>query len=228
MICEFCKKQCKSRTSLIAHTVYCKSNPQKRTMKPSYGMLGKKGSNHFSKARRLGLPDPITTEITKQKISDAAKISNKNYWARAGIKEKHSRIMKEVFKNNPESYLYAKRGRTKIYEVDGIKLQGTWEVAFYNYCKFYNITITKNHGRFLYTYENKEYGYYPDFYLKDLDVYVEVKGVTMPKDLAKWKCFPKKLIVITSKEIQYIRDCKPDVIKKLVGGEGFEPPALSV
>ena len=63
-----------------------------------------------------------------------------------------------------------------------------------NWCK------SKEH--FTYIFEEKEHEYFPDFYLKDYDLFIEVKGQVMPKDLEKWKQFPRKLLIIDQKTIK--------------------------
>jgi len=35
-----------------------------------------------------------------------------------------------------------------------------------------------------------------------LEIYIEVKGYQTPKDDAKWKQFPKKLLIVKKKEIE--------------------------
>lgn len=47
--------------------------------------------------------------------------------------------------------------------------------------------------------------YFPDFYLPNLDLYIEVKGYERERDLAKWSQFPEKLIVLKKQEIEEIK-----------------------
>ena len=39
-----------------------------------------------------------------------------------------------------------------------------------------------------------------DFYISDLDLYVEIKGYETEKDRCKWRDFPHKLIVLKKEE----------------------------
>lgn len=71
-------------------------------------------------------------------------------------------------------------------------MQGTWELRFAIWCDKNNIIWEKNKKSFTYTYKNKNHLYFPDFYLKDIDKYIEIKGYATERDLAKWEQFPKK------------------------------------
>jgi hypothetical protein len=43
--------------------------------------------------------------------------------------------------------------------------------------------------------------YFPDFFLEDLNLYIEIKGYETDRDKAKWSQFPQRLRVIRKKEI---------------------------
>lgn len=66
---------------------------------------------------------------------------------------------------------YGKRGTYK-----GIHCDSTYELAFLVYCLDHNIAIVRNQRGFPYQYQGKTHKYYPDFYLPELDLYVETKG----------------------------------------------------
>lgn len=165
-------------------------------------MLGKKGGNQYTKAKKLGLPKPKITDITRKKLSEASK---KQIW-NAERKKKLSESMKLAVQKYPQSYNSSNRGRTKQIEFDNIKFQGKWELEFYLYCKNNNIKIIKNNKSFDYFW-NGNRKYFPDFYLPDIDLYIEVKGYQVDRDLAKWNHFPEKLKIIRKKDIYDIRKC---------------------
>lgn len=119
-------------------------------------------------------------------------------------RQRHSEKMREVAKHNPESYSSSNRGRTKCYEVDGLKLQGTWEVTFYQWCKSNFILVERPSVGFSYNF-NGDRTYFPDFYLPEKQLYVEIKGYETERDRAKWASFPHKLLVIRGKEIKNIK-----------------------
>ena len=92
-------------------------------------------------------------------------------------------------------------GRTKKIDYESpiagkIKIDGSWELAT---CKFFdknNYKWIRNTKRFDYIDgNNKKRTYCPDFYLIDLDVYIEVKGYTTELDKIKWSQFPNKIEV---------------------------------
>lgn len=56
-----------------------------------------------------------------------------------------------------------------------------------------------------YIWENKKRIYYPDFYLPEFDIYIEVKGYERPRDLAKWEVIKNKLIIFKKNDINIIK-----------------------
>ena len=186
-ICQHCCKECKSANSLRNHERCCPSNPN-RVYKN--GMLGKKGNNQFSLAKRLDKPIPSAwnkglpgtfagkkhTAESKRKIGEKLSINNKG-------------------------------GRAKWYEVAGQKVQGTWErnVAL----KFQELGIKwkklkTNRHTLEYVMDGKLRHYTPDFYLPEYDVLLEVKGHWWGRDREKMdivlKTHTDKNIVIVEKE----------------------------
>ena len=59
----------------------------------------------------------------------------------------------------------------------------------------------RNKKTFSYEYD-KIRQYTPDFYLPNIDCYVEVKGWKREKDEAKWKSFPEKLLILSGTDLQ--------------------------
>ncbi len=116
----------------------------------------------------------------------------------------HSSRMKLAVEANPDSYSSSNRGRVKQIEIDGIRCQGQWEVDFYTWCKENSISIKRCEEWFEYIW-NGNRKYFPDFYLPELDIYIEVKGYETERDHAKWLHFPKRLCIIRKAEIDQIR-----------------------
>jgi hypothetical protein len=195
MNCQFCCKEVKNNNAKSQHELYCSENPNKKTKIPSYGMLGKSGSNQYIK----GTANPLSEE-TRRTLAENAKNKIWDTEARA----KHSIAMKEAVAKYPESYTSSNRGRTKQIIHDGIRFQGKWELDFYLFCKTNNIKIVRSTEWFEYEWEGIR-KYFPDFYLPDMESYVEVKGYETEKDRAKWSNFPKKLIIIRKLDIMNIR-----------------------
>jgi len=112
--------------------------------------------------------------------------------------------MKLAVERFPESYTSSNRGRTKQIIVDGIKLQGQWEVDFYLWAKDKGLNPRRPDRAFKYEWNGSRL-YNPDFYIESLDVYVEVKGYETDRDRAKWSQFPETLIIIKAEEIKKIK-----------------------
>ena len=112
--------------------------------------------------------------------------------------------MKKAVQNNPESYSSSNRGRTKQIIIDGIKLQGQWEVDFYTWAKKQGLDPKRPNKAFKYVW-NGERWYHPDFYIDSIDTYIEVKGYETERDRAKWSQFPEKLCIIREQQIKQIR-----------------------
>lgn len=114
--------------------------------------------------------------------------------------------MKDVVRKFPDSYSVSNvSGRTKIYEYDEFKLKGTWEVIVAEWLDSLNIKWTNKIRGFEYFFDKKIRLYFPDFYLKELNLYIEVKGFERKMDHAKWSNFPEKLIIIKNNEINKIK-----------------------
>lgn len=160
-------------------------------------MLGKKGANQYTYGA-------VMSKKTKSKISKATTLQNVERWSNPDNKIKHSTAMKKAVENNPESYSSSNRGRTKQIIVDGIKLQGQWEVDFYQWAKNQGLHPKRPTESFPYEW-NGTRSYFPDFYIESLDMYIEVKGYETDRDRAKWLTFPKKLRIIKEAEIKQIK-----------------------
>ena len=174
MQCQHCSKEYTNKSGLSNHTRRCPSNPNR-----------------------------IMETLTQE---GRARIVAKNliYRHSDDTKKKLSESMKRAVLANPESYSSSNRGRTKQIVVDGIKLQGQWEVDFYLWAKASGLDPKRPTEAFKYTW-NGDRWYHPDFYIPSLDMYIEVKGYETDRDRAKWLTFPKNLRIIKEKEIQQIR-----------------------
>lgn len=206
--CKYCGRECKNTNSLRNHERLCKENPNRQIVKSNFIDYNKKrkeqgikGENQYTRARRLGLPDPIVSDETKQKIA--------KYWKGKQLSDEHkhniSEGMKRAIKEHPESYSSCNvNGRVKVFDYNGVRLNGLWEVEFAKYLDKTNIKWERPTIGFDYVWNNNIHTYFPDFYLNEYDVYVEVKGLVRDRDYYKWQSIPK-LIVISRKEIENIK-----------------------
>lgn len=97
-------------------------------------------------------------------------------------------------------------GRSKWFEVNGVKVQGTWErdvaIKLNEMCVEW---VKPKTNKFIFKYEmdGKIRSYSPDFYLPEFDVYLEIKGYWWGRDREKMDLvasqYPDKRIVIVEK-----------------------------
>lgn len=91
------------------------------------------------------------------------------------------------------------RSRRQIYGAE--TFDGTWEVHLAKWFDKNKIMWVRNKKSFPYVYD-KVRSYTPDFYLPNIDCYVEVKGWKTPKDEAKWEQFPESLVILSGSDLQ--------------------------
>lgn len=205
--CNFCNKACKSANALRNHERLCKSNPNRQVLEywsateQRYVASLKNPANQYMKARREGLPKPEISAESRAKRRNSSKAIR---WTDEQ-KAQHSRTMRQVAKDNPESYTSSNRGRTRQIIVDNIKFQSKWEVEFYQWAKENNLNPQRPIEGFPYQWDGVR-TYFPDFYIPSLDLYVETKGYETDRDHAKWAAFPHKLKVLRQAEIKSIRN----------------------
>lgn len=222
--CIHCDKLCNTINSLAQHEIRCKENSNKIPSKPINNhptipptpcifceklFTTKSGlSNHTYRCKNN--PNRKLQAITVEgKIAGKKKHAAwaKLHYADQSNRDKVSKRMKQAVNEHPESYTSSNRGRTKQIIYNDIKFQGQWELDFYMWCETNSISVIRPTKWFDYKWNgNRKYN--PDFYLPDLDVYVEVKGYETDRDQAKWNHFPDSLCIIKSVEIESIRKGK--------------------
>jgi len=205
LVCQYCNKECKSKNSLHNHERLCKNNPTRNLDHIHKGQAKRTESLRTRKERgtfknQWSDPHYELKESTRKKLSDHSRAIR---WSDEQ-KSNHSERMKKAVENYPESYTSSNRGRVKQFEYNGIKFQGRWELEFYQYCVENKIAIERSNEWFEYEW-NGTRKYFPDFFLPEKNLYVEVKGYETERDRAKWYCFPKRLKVIRKSDIIDIR-----------------------
>lgn len=205
-ICRYCGRICKNDNSLRNHERLCKENPDRQILVSNFikwneyrkGKHLQKVSNQYIKAKETGSIYVISDE-TRQKLSDSSKgrVHTEEH------KEKLSKIMKDVAKDN-SNYSFSKNKYFKKEIIDGFRMDSSWESIFANYLNQNNIKWVKNKKSFRYIFENEEHSYYPDFYLEDFNLYIEIKGQETERDKAKYKVVDN-LLVLKAKEINEIQ-----------------------
>lgn len=211
-ICKYCGKECKNKNSLAQHEIRCKENPNKIQLPESNfikynkdiksGKRTKLYSNQYIKAELLGLPKPEVSAEIRMKCGNGGK---NQIWD-AERRCRHSESMKKAVKDHPMSYsCNFVNGRTPRLEYNGVILNGSWELMVAKYLDFNNIKWERPSIPFEYIWENKTHLYYPDFYLPEYDIYLEVKGYERERDKCKWKVV-SNLVVLKKKDIEDIKN----------------------
>ena len=221
MNCIFCDRLCKNNNSLRNHERLCKMNPNRQQLASNFKIyndkrreLGIKGCNQYTKAAQLGLDKPQVTLETRSKLSHA------NQGRRMSDEEKlrRSDSMKKAVALHPDSYTKNNiAGRVTNIEYNGVKLKGSWELLVAKWLDSYDIKWQHEVKGFSYNWNGTRM-YYPDFYLPDLDLYLEVKGYERERDRAKWSSVPN-LIIFKLKEITEIKAGKLAPLSALAHNE---------
>jgi len=211
--CEICSKIFERKMSLVGHKRIHNGKPSPPRKKLSLGDKNLieyvcKYCGHKSKSG-LSLGGHISScklnpcrSIKREKFSASMK---GRQWS-SERKRAHSEAMRRCVLNGNQKTpspggitrgtLFTDRFGNKCY------LQGSWEVAVARFFDSEELTWLRNKTGFDYIYEGKIHRYFPDFYLNDLDCYVEVKGFETEKDREKWKQFQHKLSIIKYDEYQ--------------------------
>lgn len=208
-VCE-CGKEFNNHQSLNAHFSHCKIHRNGKEPKSRWKEsccwnkgLTKETSESVKKyAKTLTGRTHFVSDETKRRISEATKGKNGGY--REGCNHWRGVYTKDLNGNK-------------------IWLDSSYELLFVNIMNKHNIKWHKNKKeKFPYVYENVKRNYIPDFYLEEIDIWVEVKGYEKEIDLYKWKYFPHKLKIIRYKDLLKLDDIinKNEVMAELVYAQG--------
>lgn len=192
--------------------------------KPTYGMLGKIAWNKGKKLEDCFSPEKV--EKIKEKLSENGRNFGSTWKNLSGEKkEEHRKRCSEEMKKRYASGWKCTAGRCKKYRFESKTgyicfVDGTWELKFVNLLDGTDYKWERNTKRFPYTNEHgKKSTYTPDFYIFDLNVYVEIKGYETEKDRCKWRDFPHHLIVLKKEEYKLFDTEKLEII--LSKGKSF-------
>jgi hypothetical protein len=212
-VCKFCNKVNKNSNSNRNHQRLCKSNPDKQyTFIEQNKDIFKKGnpygnrfkfnrSNQYIKAKELGLPKPILSKESRYKISLKSKNRSEELNKKIGSKVSET-VSKKMLEGSWHTYGNGKFNKKYIY--NGILFDSSWEMKYAMWLDCSDIKWERCKNRFSYVFDDRRKNYIPDFYLPDTKEYIEIKGFTTDRDLAKWEQFPKelKLTILMEKELK--------------------------
>ena len=194
--CKYCGKECKNLNSLKQHEIRCKENPN------HINIIKTNGNTKHHVSWNKGLTKETDNRVKHQgeKYSQRVKEGIIKPWSSGLTKETDERV-RNIAKKSSESISNKVKldtwhnsfGKSKLVEYNGILFHGNWEVEFAKFLDKHIISWVRPTEKFNYAFENKHRFYTPDFYLTDLDIYIEVKGYPTEKDYAKWNQFPDNL-----------------------------------
>ena len=154
----------------------------------------------------------------KRKIS----IANKGRYIKPMSLE-NKEVMRKIIQKIYANGWMPKAGRCKkikyISPIAGeVLLDGTWELAMAQWMDKSKLSWARNKKRFEYVKLDGKIGHYtPDFFVKEFDGYLEVKGYETELDRCKWSQFKAKLLVFRKGEIAIIKNGEvPKPVKGLV------------
>lgn len=191
----------------------------------SFGMRGKTAWNKGKKLEECYSAEKAE-EIRKKLIKNGKKYGI-NSWKKLSEEKKDEfrKNRSEEMKKRYASGWECTAGRCKKYRFESKTgyvcfVDGTWELKFVNLLDGTDYKWERNTKRFPYTNEHgKKSTYTPDFYIFDLNVYVEIKGYETEKDRCKWRDFPHYLIVLKKEEYKLFDTEKLEII--LSKGKSF-------
>ncbi len=148
-------------------------------------------------------------QLSKEHVENLKKACAGGTWARLSVesKERHREARRAEMHKRYASGWQPTCGRCKKLDYDSlvagkVKVDGTWELKVAKFLDKIGSNWIRNTKRFKYVnLKGKISTYCPDFYLIDLDTYIEVKGYETDLDRCKWSQFKEKLVVLKKKEI---------------------------
>ncbi len=128
-------------------------------------------------------------------------LTQKNSTGRTHTDETKVRISKIALSKAAEGSWHNSFTKDRVKNYNGEKFDGNWELGLAKWFDAHGVVWERNKKRFSYLFESCCRTYTPDFWLPKLEIYVEVKGWAVPKDIAKWKQFPVRLVVLSGAEL---------------------------
>jgi hypothetical protein len=196
--CQYCNKEL-SCFGYDKHEKACAHNPKLKPLIEKIQSLHDDFNTIKEIANKLSLYKSKISYLFKEGVIEK-KWDMKN--KPQEIRDRISKYMKKAVVDNPDSY--SKKnvcGRVKQYEYNGVILKGTWELKMAMWLDAKGIKWEYETNSYPYPWNNGCSIYFPDFYLPQLNVLIEVKGNVTDRDLIKWDHLPIKLVVVDKKYI---------------------------
>lgn len=198
-----------------SHERLCNNNPNKQFtpfQNPEFFKTRKTSNQYIA-----GTAKPYDKVYNETKLNRMKEISQE-YWTPEKRKE-HGEIMKVIMEKtiteHPESYSYNNFcGRSKKSLYKNQWMHSSWELLVAKWLDENNVKWTRSVKYFLYEWNGSLKRYFPDFYLEEFDLFIEVKGYEILKDIAKWKVVPN-LLILKLNEINLLKnnELSPSILR---------------
>lgn len=197
MNCNFCNREFTVKSRLTVHLRSCSKNPDRV---PGFWET----DEYKQKQSKIRLAHPPMPAETRKKLSEAAVRNQRT----PEYRQKQSLRMKQAVLDHPESYSDKNVvGRSKHFEVNGVRFNSTWEYIVAQYLDLHNIKWTRKGIKPIpYLWNDAWHLYFPDFLIETDNIYIEVKGYETERDRAKWQYSDKPVLVIKKKEVDMINN----------------------
>ena len=176
---------------------------------------GKKRPEHVIQALKKANEGKKASEKTKQLLSSQRKGSKNSFFGKKHSEEtieKLREIGRKNSKKGKDSHFYGKIYHPKkikfLYENKIFYFKSTWELKVANYFISKNINFLYEEKFFEMIIDNKETTYTPDFYLPDINLFIEVKGYWRDDAIIKFNNFCE-----TYKDIYNIEVWNKEILK---------------
>jgi hypothetical protein len=200
--CKFCQDEKKNPNSLRNHERLCKSNPNRQIStaeRPGFHS-NKRHGNQFTTGRILSHAASTIEKIRSSCIKT---------WSQEELRQKQSQHKKEIMPSVvlkfPDSYSSKNVcGRSKRIHFENECFHSSWELIVAKWLTSNNIKWERKVSPISYVWNGLNKLYFPDFYLPELDLFVEVKGYETERDRCKWNAV-QNLVVLKKNEIKQIQ-----------------------
>ena len=175
LTCQYCGKECKNKSSLVAHERLCKNNPTR--MKTSYELHPEKYDSFCGKsctAWNKGLTKDTDERVKNGNLTRLRRISSGEILPSFTGKH-HSEKTKQILREYAIRNHLGGRTYKKNHIYNGVHFDSSYEVIVAKELDKNNILWEKSKS-FTYIVDGISRHYTPDFYLPEYNVYLDPKN----------------------------------------------------
>lgn len=172
---KFCSRQCVNKFQTGAGNPAFGKTYRTKVTHPEWA--ARTAQTHRTRGHITGDKNPMRNSETAAKMSASR---STRFRTDEAFRKQTSESMRKAWRDG--KFEGTRVGKCKWYDFtrsDGTacKLQGTWELAYAKWLDNHGIRFLAHRGRIPYTDDHSVVkSYYPDFYLPDADMYVDVKN----------------------------------------------------